>query len=117
MDKLSLYEMADVFIMPSHHENFGLAAAEAMSAGIPVIVSDQVGLADDIAEHGGGLIVTVNSASEVAGAVKSIYEERSALKMGAVAKEVAQTHFSFNGFSKGLMSMYNNVLVMEKNKS
>ncbi len=117
MDKLSLYEMADVFIMPSHHENFGLAAAEAMSAGIPVIVSDQVGLADDIAEHGGGLIVTVNSASEVAGAVKSIYEERSALKMGAVAKEVAQTHFSFNSFSKGLMSMYNNVLVIEKNKS
>jgi len=40
---------AEVFILPSHQENFGIAVAEAMSCGLPVLLSDKVNIAPDIA--------------------------------------------------------------------
>jgi glycosyltransferase involved in cell wall biosynthesis len=54
---LSLYADADVFALPSAHENFGMAAAEAASAGVPVIVTDRCGVAE-ILRNSGALVVT-----------------------------------------------------------
>ena len=48
---------ADVFVLPSYSENFGIAAVEAMAAGLPVVVSDQVGIHREIAGAGAGLVV------------------------------------------------------------
>lgn len=48
---------ADVFCLPSDHENFGVALLEALAAGTPVLVSDQVSIAETIADHGLGEIV------------------------------------------------------------
>lgn len=48
---------ADVVAQPSDHENFGIAVAEAMAAGKPVIVSPQVGIADDVTAAGAGSVV------------------------------------------------------------
>jgi glycosyltransferase involved in cell wall biosynthesis len=47
----------DVFVLPSYSENFGVAVVEAMGCGIPVIVSDQVGIHREIAEAEAGLVV------------------------------------------------------------
>ncbi|WP_444772119.1 glycosyltransferase [Rhodopseudomonas sp. NSM] len=48
----------DFVVLASEYECFGMAAAEALVRGIPVIVSKRVGVADDIAETGSGLVVT-----------------------------------------------------------
>jgi glycosyltransferase involved in cell wall biosynthesis len=48
---------ADVFVLPSYSENFGVAVVEAMGCGVPVIVSDQVGIHPEIAEAKAGLVV------------------------------------------------------------
>jgi 2-deoxystreptamine N-acetyl-D-glucosaminyltransferase/2-deoxystreptamine glucosyltransferase len=53
---LSLYADADVFALPSAHENFGMAAAEAASAGVPVVVTDRCGVAE-ILRDAGALVV------------------------------------------------------------
>ncbi len=47
---------AEVFILPSHQENFGIAVAEALSVHCPVLLSDKVNIADEIAADGGGLV-------------------------------------------------------------
>jgi glycosyltransferase involved in cell wall biosynthesis len=47
---------ARLFALPSHQENFGLAVAEAMAAGVPVLVSPAVNLANDILAHGAGWV-------------------------------------------------------------
>lgn len=44
------YHLADVFVLPSSHEPWGLVVNEAMAARLPVIVSDQVGAAHDLVE-------------------------------------------------------------------
>jgi glycosyltransferase involved in cell wall biosynthesis len=56
-DRIKALVDADVFALPSEHENFGIAVAEAMAAGAPVIVSPEVGIADDVTAAGAGAVV------------------------------------------------------------
>lgn len=54
-DKWAALRMAEVLLMPSHQENFGLAAAEAMSVGTPVLLSREVNIYSEVVEMGAGL--------------------------------------------------------------
>jgi glycosyltransferase involved in cell wall biosynthesis len=45
---------AEAFILPSHQENFGIAVAEAMACGTPVLLSDKVNIAEEIAKDSAG---------------------------------------------------------------
>lgn len=47
---------AEAFILPSHQENFGIAVAEAMACGTPVLLSDKVNIAEEIAKDGAGFM-------------------------------------------------------------
>src|SRR5207248_757884 len=59
-----LYPQADVFVLPSEGESFGMVAAEAAAAGTPVIVSDRCGVADYF-RHGEALVVPPERAAVV----------------------------------------------------
>jgi glycosyltransferase involved in cell wall biosynthesis len=47
---------AEALLLPSHQENFGLVVAEALSFGTPVLVSDQVNIAEDVQSFGAGFV-------------------------------------------------------------
>lgn len=51
------YAAADVFVMPSHYESFGMVALEAMACGTPVVASKVGGLASTIVHGDSGLLV------------------------------------------------------------
>jgi len=46
----------DAFILPSHQENFGIAVAEALACGKPVLISNQVNIWKEIADVNGGIV-------------------------------------------------------------
>jgi glycosyltransferase involved in cell wall biosynthesis len=54
--KHSALAACEAFILPSHQENFGIAVAEALAHGKPVLLSDQINIADDIRADGCGLV-------------------------------------------------------------
>jgi len=54
--KWGAFQSADAFILPSHQENFGIAAVEALGCGVPVLISNQVNIWREIREDGVGLI-------------------------------------------------------------
>lgn len=61
------YHQADVFVLPSSFEPWGLVVNEAMAAGLPVLVSNQVGAADDLVEgQDTGYIFDYKSTAELA---------------------------------------------------
>jgi glycosyltransferase involved in cell wall biosynthesis len=54
--KWGAFYACEAFILPSHQENFGIAVAEALACGRPVLLSDQVNIAPEIASDGSGYV-------------------------------------------------------------
>ncbi|MCX6851359.1 MAG: glycosyltransferase [Verrucomicrobia bacterium] len=54
--KWSELAAAEVLVLPSHQENFGIVVAEALACEVPVLLSDKVNTAPFISEHGAGLV-------------------------------------------------------------
>lgn len=55
--KTEFFRTIDVLALPSDYECFGMAAAEALASGIPVIVSEETGIAEILRHTGGGDII------------------------------------------------------------
>ena len=70
---LELFRQADVFVLPSEGESFGMVAAEAAAAGTPVIVSDRCGIAGYF-EDGEALVVPYDREA-VVGAVRRVLSD------------------------------------------
>jgi glycosyltransferase involved in cell wall biosynthesis len=58
--KEKLWRSAAVLVLPSHHENFGVVVLEALEAGVPVVVSPDVHLADFVKTEGVGKVAVAN---------------------------------------------------------
>ena len=102
---------ADVFALLSHHENFGLAAAEAMASGLPVILSDQVGLADDVVETGAGAVVPVGDVEATAAAIRLLADGSRRELMGNRARQLAETKYSSHRYRLAIDQLYRQLAV------
>jgi glycosyltransferase involved in cell wall biosynthesis len=72
-DLLDAYAVADVFVLPSFFEPWGLVVNEAMAAGLPAIVSERVGCVDDlVVSEETGLLVKVNSVESLSMAMSRL---------------------------------------------
>jgi glycosyltransferase involved in cell wall biosynthesis len=54
--KWGAFYAATVFALPSHQENFGIAVAEALACGTPVLISNKVNIWREVVEEGVGLV-------------------------------------------------------------
>jgi glycosyltransferase involved in cell wall biosynthesis len=54
--KAGALHAAEAFVLPSHQENFGLAVAEALACGLPVLISDKVNIWREVLEDHAGLV-------------------------------------------------------------
>lgn len=90
---VELFRTSDVFALPSLAEAFGIAAAEASAAGLPVVGSDVGGL-PDIVEHGvTGFVVPPGDDGAIARALLLLGERETRDRMGAAARRRAEERF------------------------
>ena len=76
-EKLSAFADADIFVLPSYHENFGRDAVEAMAAGLPVVISNNVDNHKLVKTTQAGIVAGLN-AGEVAFAIERIISDEQA---------------------------------------
>lgn len=92
---VQLLAAADVIIMPSHQEGFGIVAAESMAAGRPLIATDIDPLRDLVQDSRTGLLVPPASPEALTAAIQRLLgtpEEAKAL--GAAARAAVRQRFS-----------------------
>jgi glycosyltransferase involved in cell wall biosynthesis len=109
-EKARFLSNVDVLAMPSDYECFGVAAIEALAAGTPVIVSDNVGVADIIREHRVGRVVAP-TVETFAGAIRGYFIDPRSLSEDATrARAAALADASYTAHGTRLASSYARLL-------
>jgi glycosyltransferase involved in cell wall biosynthesis len=103
----AFFARIDVLVMPSAYESFGLVAAEAMTAGVPVVVSERTGVARTVARYRAGVVVPVDDRDALVAALATfIASPQDAARMAANAKLAAQETFSFDAYREAMTTLY-----------
>jgi glycosyltransferase involved in cell wall biosynthesis len=102
---------ADLFALPSLQENFGLAAAEAMAAGCPVVVTPHVALARQIQEYSAGL-VTESDAEALGNAIRLLLRgEAQRHAMGRNGRQLVMDRFTWKRVATQMLEVYEDIVL------
>jgi len=109
-DKLAAFSAADLFVLPSHSENFGVAAVEAMAAGLACVVSEHVAVAEEIAAAQAGAMVQCDVA-ELAQAIERLLVA-PALRASYArnARRLTSECFSMDVMTQRLITVYEELI-------
>jgi len=105
------YAAADVCVVPSHYEPFGLVAIEAMASGTPVVASDVGGLQFTVVPEETGLLAAPKDEADFADAIDRILSNpdwRDQLGKGARAR--VESKFSWDGVAHQLSDLYTKLI-------
>jgi glycosyltransferase involved in cell wall biosynthesis len=100
----TLLQEADIFVLPSLGETFGVAVGEAMACGTPVIATRSGG-PEFVLGPGDGILVPANDAEALAGAMRQAYEGTLECSPAAVRESVERRLGPF-AFRKALLEIY-----------
>lgn len=110
-NKFKLLQDHDLFILPSHDENFGNAVIESLSVGTPVLISEQVGLAEYVTENNLGWICQTN-VNSVGKAINNIANNSQAdlERIRKNAPDVIYDDFDSGNLAKKYVDMYKKLI-------
>lgn len=107
-ERWPLFDGADVFVLPSHSENFGIVVAEAMARGCPVLVTHGVQSHEHVTRAGAGLVVPATVAAVTDGLDRLLVGDRDATRERGRA--YARVHFDWDRIAEQLASVYRGLL-------
>jgi glycosyltransferase involved in cell wall biosynthesis len=105
------FSSADLFVLPSRSESFGLVLAEAMACGLPV-VSTRVGGIPEVVEEGAtGLLVPPNDPPALAEAIIELLDDPERMRdMGVRGRERVREHFTWDKVAERVLGFYREIL-------
>lgn len=105
-EKAALFARADVFVFPSHKEAFGLVAAEAMSAGLPVVATAVGSLPEMVTEGENGFLVAPGDVQALAGRVECLLSDPELRhSMGRTGYARYRDHYALEHFEKRIIEI------------
>jgi glycosyltransferase involved in cell wall biosynthesis len=111
------YRAAEILVLPSLQENFGIAVAEAMAAGCPVVVSNKVDLAPDISDAKAGL-VCLPDVEPTAQAMKRILKDKTLRnRMSDNGRRLVLNKFTWDKIANELFLVVEDILSGKRTSS
>ncbi|WP_013320744.1 glycosyltransferase family 4 protein [Gloeothece verrucosa] len=101
------YAAADVCVIPSYYEPFGLVTIEAMASGIPVVASDVGGLRFTVVSSKTGLLVESKNSPAFAEAINRILSDPAwGKELGRAGQRRVNSFFSWDGVASQMEDLY-----------
>jgi glycosyltransferase involved in cell wall biosynthesis len=104
--RAALLSSHDVFVLPSRDENFGIAVAEALAAGLPVVITPGVALSEYVAGNASGFVVNRDPKSVASGIATILAEESNRRHRRNSATALAKRHFRWDVAGRLMEQMY-----------
>lgn len=105
-EKERLLAEAAALVLPSYSENFGNVVLEAMAAATPVVVTPEVGLAEEVQRSGAG-IVTSNEPAQLASALRALLADPARrAEMGRNGRAAVEAHYTWDRVAEQMEAAY-----------
>ena len=104
------YARADIALMPSYQENFGMAGAEAMATGLPIVVTDTVNVAPDIARYRAGIVIPLKVAPLAEAINRLVDSHRLRREMGARGRALVYAQYVPEVVGRKMIAVYEDIL-------
>jgi glycogen(starch) synthase len=110
-DVVDLMLTADVMVIPSVYEPFGVVALEAMAAGVPVVASDVDGLGEIIKHEYSGVLVHARDPSSISWGISKVLSDRNfAKKLVENGKKEVRERFAWSAVGELTLEAYKKAL-------
>jgi glycosyltransferase involved in cell wall biosynthesis len=111
-EKWSSMAAADLFVLPSHQENFGIAVVEAMHASLPVVISREVNISPEITAAGAGIVLeNARDVEALANAVGHLIDDPATRRRtGENACNLASRSYTWSTAAERYFALYDAVL-------
>ena len=103
--KRDLLRRASLYVLPSHHENFGVSLAEALARGVPAVVSSHVLIGDDL-ETANAAWVTANDRVSLATTLLHAMTDEGAREEKSIAARKFARNLAWPQVASRLMEVY-----------
>ena len=108
--KNSALSCANVFVLPSHSEGFGMAILEAMLCGLPVVISRQCGF-KEVEEINAGRIVDIDAMTISEALIELFDNPRACKEMGERGKRfIEKGEYSWDLIGEQILSVYKKIV-------
>lgn len=114
-DKLQALVGSDVFVLPSYSENFGMAVVEAMASGLPVAISNKVGIYKEVGKNKAGIVVECNVESLYRGIKSVLDNENLAEELSINGKKLVENYYDIDKVADRMIEVYEKILLRVRN--
>jgi glycosyltransferase involved in cell wall biosynthesis len=109
-EKLAAFGAADVFVLPSRSENFGIAVVEAMVCGLPVVVSDCVNIWREVVDAGAAVAVPCDPSALARALAGLLDDDPRRIEMGRKGAVFARERYDRRRVAAELEAAYRTVM-------
>jgi glycosyltransferase involved in cell wall biosynthesis len=109
-EKLGALADADLFVLPSYSENFGLSVVEAMASRLAVVISDEVAIHHEVARGQAGLVTSCQVPSLSAALASLVADAGLRERLGQAGRRLVESGFSADAMTFAVLGMYDEIL-------